>query len=133
MIGERYLLDTTVLIDHALGRFGANALLERLFAETGDLYTCDVVVIEALTAGTAEEVEIIGRLIEALEFVSTTPEAARQAAAFRRERLRVGRRHLGDAVVVGVARSLRATIVTRNARDFANCGVPVLTYGTPPA
>ena len=33
----RYLLDTTLLIDHAKGRAGAVALVKRLFSEPNDL------------------------------------------------------------------------------------------------
>jgi predicted nucleic acid-binding protein len=130
VIAPRYLLDTTVLVDHALGQYGAEELLLRLFGETGDIFTCDAVVAEALTGGTDEERRVIEHLVDALEYVSTSPAAAREAAAFRRDRRRVGRRHLGDAIVAGVAISLGATIVTRNARDFAGLVVPVLSYGT---
>jgi predicted nucleic acid-binding protein len=132
-VADRYLLDTTVLIDHALGRYGADDLLLRLFSETGDIYTCDAAVIEALSSGSQEELLVIGRLVEALEYVSTTPEAAAWAAAFRRRRGRASRRHLGDAIIAAVAWSLGATIVTRNPRDFEGQGVPVLPYGQPAA
>lgn len=125
----RYLLDTTVLIDHALSRFGADQLLLDLFGETGDIYTCDAAVVEALSSGSGDELAVIERLVQALEYVSTTPEAARWAAEFRRRRGRTSRRHLGDAIIAGVAWSLGATIVTRNPRDFEGQGVPVLAYG----
>lgn len=133
VIAPRYLLDTTVLVDHALGQYGAEELLLRLFGETGDIFTCDAVVAEALTGGTDEERRVIEHLVDALEYVSTSPAAAREAAAFRRDRGRAGGRHLGDAIVAGVAISLGATIVTRNGRDFAGLVVPVLSYGTTPA
>lgn len=129
MIPPRYLLDTTVLIDHSLGRFGAADLLTRLFEETGDIFACDASVIEALSSGTEEEIEVIRRLVAALEYVSTSPDAAEWAAASRRRRGRSGPRHLGDAIIAGVAWSLDATVVTRNARDFEALGVPVLAYG----
>ena len=51
------------------------------------------------------------------------------AADVRRARERTSRRHLGDAIIAGVAWSLEATVVTRNPRDFEGYGVPVLTYG----
>jgi predicted nucleic acid-binding protein len=125
----RYLLDTTVLIDHALGLFGADDLLTRLFSETGDIYTCDAAVVEALSSGTDDELRVIERLVQALEYVSTSPDAATWAAGFRRRRGRSSRRHLGDAIIAGVAWSLGATVVTRNPRDFEGQGVPVLAYG----
>jgi len=73
-----YLLDTTVLIDHAAGRFGATELLERLFGETGDIFVCDATMAEALSGGTAAEVDLIARVAQAFEYVATTPDAARQ-------------------------------------------------------
>lgn len=124
-----YLLDTTVLIDHATGRYGASGLLLQLFEETGDIYTCDAVVAEALTGGDEAERIPIERLIQALEYVSTSPDAARWAAAARRARGRTAPRRLADALIAGVAWSLDATVVTRNPRDFEDTGVPVLAYG----
>ena len=126
----RYLLDTTVLIDHARGRAGATELLESLFGEPNDLYVCDVVVAEALSGGSDEEVIVIGSLIRALEYVATHPEAARWAGQSRRARGARGARTLSDAVIAGVARSLEATVVTRNPRDFTAQDVPVLAYGS---
>jgi predicted nucleic acid-binding protein len=125
----RYLLDSTVLIDHALGRFGATPLLHRLFEETGELYTCDAVVAETISKGDPEELASVESLVAALEYVATSPEAARYAGRLRRERPGAGRRWLGDALIAGVAWHLDATVVTRNPRDFDDAGVPVLAYG----
>ena len=125
----RYLLDTTVLIDHAQGRAGASELLETLFEAPNDLYVCDVVVTEALSGGPDEEVLVIGSLIRALEYVATHPEAARWAGESRRSRRAAGPRSLADAVIAGVAVDLQATVVTRNPGDFTSQGVPVLAYG----
>ena len=43
-----YVFDTTVVIDHADGYPEAARIVAQLFAETGLLYTCDVVTCEAL-------------------------------------------------------------------------------------
>jgi predicted nucleic acid-binding protein len=129
----KYLLDTTLLIDHALDRHGAPELVMRLFSEPNDLYVCDAVVAEALSKGTDDEVAAIERLLEALEYVATTPDAARWASASRRRHDRLSRRHLGDSIVAGVAWDFDATVVTRNPRDFTSQGVPVLAYGQPEA
>jgi predicted nucleic acid-binding protein len=125
----RYLLDTTVLIDHAHGRAGVAALLDDLFSQPNDLYTCDVIVTEALSRGPDEEILVIGALIRVLEYVSTHPDAARWAGESRRQRRAAGPRSLSDAIIAGVARSLEAVVVTRNPRDFESQGVPVLSYG----
>lgn len=128
----RFLLDTTVLIDHSQGRAGAGELLERLFSEPHELIVCDVIVTEALSKGPDEEMLVIGTLIRALEYVATHPEAARWAGESRRRRRASGPRSLGDAIIAGVARDLGATVVTRNPRDFESQGIPVLAYGQPP-
>jgi predicted nucleic acid-binding protein len=124
----RYLLDTTLLIDHAADRPGAVALARRLFEETADLFTCDAVVAEACSRGKDDELAAIGVMIEALEYVSTHPDAARWAGEARRRGGRSSPRTLGDALIAGVAWSLGATVVTRNPDDFVRMGVPVLAY-----
>jgi predicted nucleic acid-binding protein len=129
----RYLLDTTVFIDHAFGVHGASELIERLFGETGDIFTCDAVVAEVLSSGSDADIVIIEHLVRSLEYVSTSPDAAKHAGVLRRRLGRTSPRRLGDALIAGVAWSLEATVVTRNPKDFAGHGIPVLAYGQPPA
>jgi predicted nucleic acid-binding protein len=125
-----YLLDTTVLIDHAVGLPEAVEVVRRLFADPNDLCVCDVVVAEALSRGTDNEVSVIGAMIDALEFLAGPPESARWAGDSRRTRGASGARSLGDALIASVAVAVGATVVTRNPRDFERQGVPVLAYGT---
>ena len=125
----RYLLDTTLIIDHANRDSAAMALLDQLFAETSELFTCDVVTCEALSLGDALHRRAIGSLLDALEYVSTSPDAARWAATSRHGRhAEGGKLGLGDALIGGVAVSLGATVVTRNRPDFERQGVRVLAY-----
>lgn len=124
-----YLVDTTVLVDHVDEQFGAPAVLERLFTETGDIFVCDAVVAEATSKGSDSQILAMGRLLPAFEYVSTSPAAARTAGDLRRGRAQTSHRRLGDALVAAVALSLRATVVTRNPEDFEAYGVPVLAYG----
>ena len=123
------LLDTTVLIDYATGLPGAIALVRRLLEGSDEILICDAVVAEALTGGTAVERHAIGALCDALEYVATSPDAARWAGDARRRAGRLGPRSLGDALIGGVASALGATVVTRNPKDFERMGVPVLAYG----
>ncbi len=125
----RYLLDTTLIIDHANGHEAAMALLHRLYEEGAELFTCDVVVCEALSGGTDEHREVIARMLAPLDFLATDPDAARAAGAARLERHRAGGRlGLGDALIAAVARGMDATIVTRNRPDFERQGASVLAY-----
>ncbi|MEA2025626.1 MAG: type II toxin-antitoxin system VapC family toxin, partial [Chloroflexota bacterium] len=129
-----YVLDTTLLIDHATGRRDGVEILARLFGETGALYACDITTSEALSGGPPEERAIIARLLDALEYLVTDPEGARWAGDRRRELRAQGRRSpLGDSLIAAVAWRMEATIVTRNPADFELFGVPVLGYGEPPA
>jgi predicted nucleic acid-binding protein len=125
----RYILDTTLLIDHSKGRPGVEDLVASLFAESSDLCVCDVVVAEALSGGDAIQRATIESLIRALEYVSTPPDAAVWAADSRRQRKASGPRSLADAIIAGVAWFNDATVVTRNPRDFEIQGVRVLGYG----
>lgn len=125
----RYLLDSTLLIDHANGDGPATTLIEQLFANAHELYTCDVVTCEVLSGGDETHRGHLRNLLDALEYVATTPKAAQWAGRSRLERRRAGgRRALADALIAGVAWQLDATIVTRNHVDFERQGVPVLVY-----
>lgn len=125
----RYLLDTTLIADHANGFPPAVALLARLYQEGADLYTCDVVTCEALSGGTDDHLEAVRRLLEPLEYIATSPTASRWAAHSRLTRHRAnGKLGLGDALIAGIAADLGATVVTRNRPDFERQGIPVLTY-----
>jgi predicted nucleic acid-binding protein len=125
----RYLLDTTVLIDHAHGYAPALDLLHRLYEEGGELFTCEVVVCEALSGGTDAHRDVISRLLAPLDFVAVDPATARAAGAARLERHGAGGKlGLGDALIAALAKSLDATIVTRNRPDFVRQGASVLAY-----
>ncbi len=125
----RYLLDTTLLIDHVNGHEPASALLASLYEEGQELFTCDVVVCEALSGGTDEQRAALAQLLGALDYVATDPSAARAAGAARHQRREAGGRlGLGDALIAAVAGGLDATIVTRNGPDFERQGASVQGY-----
>ena len=125
----RYLLDSTLLIDHANRDEPAAKLLERLHSEPHELYTCDVVTCETLSQGDPDHLRQLRVLLDALEYVATSPTAARWAAASRLKRHRAGRKlGLGDSLIAGVAAELGATVVTRNRPDFERQGIEVLSY-----
>ncbi len=124
----QYLIDTTLLIDHAKGRAGAVAVVRELFSEPNDLVVCDAIVAEATSGLDDDEVGAILGLIDALEYVSTHPDAARWAGASRSRLRRSSPRQLGDSIIAGVAWFIDATVVTRNPQDFEVQGVRVLAY-----
>lgn len=125
----RYLLDTTLIVDHAHGYQPAMALLHRLYEEGAELFTCDVVLCEALSGGSDEHLAVVSRLLEPLDYVATDPTAARHAGEARLRRHRSGGKlGLGDALIAAVAAGIDATVVTRNRPDFERQGASVLTY-----
>ena len=125
----RYLLDTTLIVDYAHGYEPAVQLLGRLYEEGGELFTCDVVVCEALSGGSDDHLEVVSRLLAPLDYVATDPSAPRKAGEARRRRhLAGGKLGLGDALIAAVADRLGATIVTRNRPDFERQGASVVTY-----
>lgn len=126
-----YLLDTTVIVDHAQGIPAGEFIVRQLFEETSELYTCDVVTCEALSRGDGEELMAVAALLRALEYVALAPEGAQWAGDQRRNEIGAGRRKPSttDALIAALAHSLGATVVTRNARDFEAFDVPVLEYG----
>ena len=95
----RYLLDTTLIVDHAHGYEPAMELLHRLYEDGAELFTCDVVVCEALSG----------------------------QARLGRHRSG-GKLGLGDALIAAVAADMGATVVTCNRPDFERHGASVLTY-----
>jgi predicted nucleic acid-binding protein len=124
------MLDTTVIIDYARGHAGGPEIVDRLFGETGQLFTCDIVTAEALSGGDEPEHLVITGLLDAIEYVAIDPVGARWAGQRRRELRGRGRRApLADALLAATAWRLDATVVTRNAADFEPFGVPVLAYG----
>ncbi len=125
----RYLLDSTLLIDHANRDEPAGKLLARLYAEAHELYTCDVVTCETLSQGDPGHLHHIRALLNAFEYAATSPEAAQWAANARLERHRAGGKlGLGDSLIAGVAAQLGATVITRNRPDFERQGIEILTY-----
>lgn len=125
----RYLLDSTLLIDHANADPAAMALLADLHGGNHLLLTCDVVTCEVLSRGDEAQLRHLRALLDGLEYVATHPDAARAAGGARLARHRAGGRlGLGDALIGAVATRIGATVVTRNRPDFERHGISVLTY-----
>lgn len=109
--------DTDVLIDALRGR-GA---LERVHLElsTGRLATTAISVFELLSgARTDAERERVETLLSAMVHLPFDADAAREAAAIRRE---LGAAPIGtaDTLIAGICRAHRAMLLTRNRAHFS--------------
>jgi predicted nucleic acid-binding protein len=126
-----YVLDSTVIIDYVIGYKPGEEMVERLFAQSGELYLCDVVTCETFSKGAPGDMRRARSMLDALEYVALAPEGARWAGDQCRARIQSGRAKpsTADALIAAVAHSVGATVVTRDAKDFAAFDVPVLDYG----
>lgn len=115
----KYLLDTTVLIAHLRGDQAAADLLLGLLSDGQSLCTSCVNVAEIEQGIRARERRAATALLDRLEFLPTTREAATRAGRYRAEWERRGRTlHLADALVAGTARAHGAVLLTDNVSDF---------------
>lgn len=123
----RFLLDTTLLIDHWHGADGGRLAL--LHATANRLYVTEIVVCELLSGLRQVDFERGLRLLRPLEFVQPGPDIAALAGQWRSEAHAVGRTlSLADALIAAAAHSLNAKVVTRNLRGFSLTPVQVETY-----
>jgi predicted nucleic acid-binding protein len=115
----RYLLDTTVLIDHLRGDAEVQAGLLGLLAQGHILGTSCVNVSELASALRPKERKAATALIDRLDFLVTTREAAERAGRYQADSRQQGRTiHTADAMVAGTARVHGAVVVTDNVKDF---------------
>lgn len=115
----RFLLDTTVLIDHLRGDEDVAGSLLSLLQGGHSLCTSCVNVAEIERGVQSRERRAAEALLDRLEFLPTTREAARRAGNYLADWTRRGRTvHLADALVAGTARTHGAVLVTENVTDF---------------
>ncbi len=125
----RYLIDTTVVIDHLRGDGAARELLARMVEAGDQLFVNEVVVAEAWSGAHSDEDPDLEVFLQSLEFVQPGPGAARAAGRWRADARRRGwTLSMTDALIAAVARSLDAMLLTRNSRDFALTPVRVQAY-----
>lgn len=115
----RYLLDTTTLIAHLRGNDSVRAYLLRLLAEGHALGTTCVNITEVVRGLRPKERTTALALLDRLDFLETTREAARRAGRYQADFQRRGRTiHTADALIAGTARVHGAILVTDNVSDF---------------
>jgi len=125
----RYVLDTTIVIDHLRGLPAAVERLRRLHEAGDDPILTEVVAAEAWTGSRADGDPALEAFLRYLEYVHPGPATARLAGTWRAAARRRGHvLSLADALIAATAYDLGAAVLTRNARDFALTPVRVETY-----
>jgi len=123
------VLDSTFLIDHLRGDPDAVQRLREIVEHGDDPLVTEIVVCE-VRAGLRPDAEpAFAALLEPMEFVQPGVETAIAAGRWRADLYRRGwTLSLGDALIGAVAATLGATVLTRNAKDFALMPVSVEVY-----
>ena len=125
----KYLLDTTILIDHLRGRQEAVDLLTVLVRQGHRLGLCCVNVAELYSGLRHEERARADRLIGNLDFYDVTREAAKQAGQYRYDFACRGiTLSIADTLVAATAVTQSATLVTANTKDFPIEGIELLEH-----
>jgi predicted nucleic acid-binding protein len=115
----RFLLDTTVLIAHLRGDESVAEQLLTLLQSGHSLCISCVSVAEVERGLHPRERRAAEHLLDRMEFLLTTREAAKRAGRYQADWARRGRTlHLADALVAGTARTHGAVLVTDNLTDF---------------
>lgn len=115
----RYLLDTTVLIAHLRGDEDAATSLLSLLENGHSLCTTCVNVAEIERGIKPKERKAASALMDRLEYLVTTKEAAFRAGRYQAEWKKRGKTiELADALIAGTARVHGAILLTDNVTDF---------------
>lgn len=123
------VLDSSFVVDHLRGDPAAVRRLRAVFEAGDDPIITEVVVCEVRTGLLPHEEAHFAALLEPLELVQPGIETALTAGRWRYELHKRGRMlSLGDALIGAVAATLGATVLTRNAKDFALMPVAVEVY-----
>lgn len=120
----KYILDTTLLIDHLRGRNEAKELVDTLALEGHRLGVCCVSIAELYSGLGPDEQIAAGDLTESLEYYDVSREAAREAGRYRYEFARRGTAlSTTDTLIAATAIEEDATLITDNIKDFPMDGI----------
>ena len=116
-MGERYLIDTNVIIDYLAGMLPANGLsfLDTIF-DSGDLILSVITQIEVVGfQAPADYLQKCQDLINVAEIIPLADQTIiRHTIEVRRE----ARIKLPDAIIAATALARGLTLVSRNEKDF---------------
>ncbi len=127
----KYLLDTTILIEHLRGKKPAVDFITELMRHGHQLCVCCVNVAELYSGLSLEQGAKAKLLIDALGYFDATPDTAMQAGIYRYEFARQGiNLSVTDTLVAAVAKANDAIIVTANIKHYPMKDVQAQQYLT---
>ena len=123
----RYLIDTDVLIDYSRDRDPGRSIVLGMLARRDDVGICAVQLAEVYSGQEWGERGDFDTFLNNLPCWEINATVGILAGDYRRTFARLGRA-IGtpDAINAAVARSVGATIVTRNLKDYPMSDVDVL-------
>ena len=127
----KYLLDTTVLIDHLRGRKPAVDYITGIAQQGHQLCVCCINIAELYSGLSVEQGASARKLMDSLGYCDITSEIAMQAGAYRYEFAQRGiSLSVADTLIAAAARANEAVIVTANVRDYPMKDIEVRQYLT---
>ena len=127
----KYLLDTTLLIEHLRGKRPAVNFITELMRQGHRLCVCCVNIAELYSGLSLEQGAQAKLLIDALDYCDSTPDAALQAGIYRYEFARRGiSLSVTDTLVAAIAKANDAIIVTANIRHYPMKDIQAQQYPT---
>ena len=115
----KYLLDTTVIIDHLRGNKKVNSRLEEIGLQ-GDVAGCCCINIAETYAGMREkEKEKTDKFIESLHYFEVTRKIAKLAGELRQKHARKGKTLVtADVIIAATAIIYNSILFTRNIKHY---------------
>lgn len=115
----KYLLDTTIIIDHLRGNKKVNSYLERI-GQRGDIAGCCCINIAETYAGMRKkEKEKTDRFIESLYYFEVTKEVAKLAGELRQKCFKKGKTlATTDVIITAAAMIYNLILITKNVKHY---------------
>lgn len=114
-----HLLDTNAVIDYLKGFAPSVQLIQDLHNRRENLGICAVVVAEVYSGIRPNEHPTVDAFLDALTFLPTSPQAAKQAGEWRFTYARQGiQLSTSDTLIAATANEHKATVVTGNVSHF---------------
>lgn len=122
----QYLPDTNIFIRAAKGYSPESEFLDKAIQKR-QIMVSTIVVGEFLAKATTQEEKTFENLLNTFTILSIDAEAAKIAAKYRKESLKVKRGQMLDCFLAAQAKLHNLTLVTHNKSDFPMKDIEVIT------